>query len=213
MSEAAPIRIFFVDDHQMFIDGLKSLLREETRFQFAGEANSGEEALQRLSEIPVDVLITDVSMPGMRGTELARRVKTGYPDIKVLVVTMYNDMATIKEILMAEAEGYILKNTGKAELLKALDQLTDNGTFYSHEIMEIMMKSRMKRKLTTEQVLTARETEIVRLIAEEMNTAAIADRLFISARTVETHRRNILDKIGCKTTVGLMKYAFENRLL
>lgn len=213
MSETAPIRLFFVDDHQMFIDGLKSLLREEPRFEFAGEANSAEDALRRLKEITVDIVITDVSMPGMRGTELARRVKLDYPDTKVLVVTMYNDMATIKEILMAEAEGYILKNTGREELLRALNQLNDNGTFYSLEIMEIMTKSRMKRKLTTEQVLTARETEIVRLIAEEMNTAAIADRLFISARTVETHRRNILEKIGCKTTVGLMKYAFENRLL
>lgn len=213
MSPLGPIRLFFVDDHQMFIDGLKSLLRSESRFEFVGEANSGEDALRQLKEIQVDVVITDVSMPGMRGTDLARHVKTEYPDTRVLVITMYNDLATIKEILMAEAEGYILKNTGKEELQKALDQIADNGTFYSREIMDIMVKSRMKQKLTTQQILSAREVEIVKLVAEELNTAAIADKLNLSARTVETHRRNILDKIGCKTTVGMMKYAFENRLL
>lgn len=207
------IRIVIADDHQMFIDGIRSLLRNEKQFEFVGEAANGNEALALLRSLPADVLITDINMPGMSGTELTKQVKKDYPGIKVLVVTMYNDPAIINEILMTEAEGYILKNTGKQELVNALTQVADNGTFYSREIMEIMIKSRMKRKAFTEQNLSPRETEIIRLIGQELSTAAIADKLCISPRTVDTHRKNILEKTGCRTIVGLMKYAFENNLL
>jgi DNA-binding NarL/FixJ family response regulator len=213
MSEAATLRIVIADDHQMFIDGIRALLKSETQFEFVGEAANGAEAWSLIQSMPVDILITDINMPEMNGTELTRLVKKSFPDVKVLVVTMYNDPGTVNEILMAEAEGYILKNTGKPELIKALTQLADNGTFYSQEIMEIMLKWRMKKNAATEQNLSPREEEIVRLIAQEFSTAAIAEKLFISPRTVDTHRKNILDKTGCKTIVGLMKYAFENNLL
>jgi DNA-binding NarL/FixJ family response regulator len=213
MSTTPSIRILIADDHQMFIDGIRSLLRNEKQFEFVGEAANGIEALAFLKASPVDILITDINMPGMSGTELTKRVKEDYSEIKVLVVSMYNDPAIINEILMAEAEGYILKNTGKEELVRALNQVSDNGTFYSREILEIMVKARMKRKATTEQNISPRETEIIRLIGQELSTAAIAEKLFISPRTVDTHRKNILEKTGCKTIVGLMKYAFENNLL
>jgi DNA-binding NarL/FixJ family response regulator len=213
MNSTDTIRILIADDHQMFIDGIRSLLRNEKQFEFVGEASNGIEALAFLKGATVDILITDISMPEMSGTELTKQVKKDFPEIKVLVVTMYNDPAIINEILMAEAEGYILKNTGKQELVNALTQIADNGTFYSREILEIMVKSRMKRKITSEQNLSPRETEIVRLIGQELSTAAIAEKLFISPRTVDTHRKNILEKTGCKTIVGLMKYAFENNLL
>ncbi len=213
MSTTAPIRIVIADDHQMFIDGIKALLSSEQQFEFVGEAPNGIEALSMVTEKRPDILITDINMPGMNGTELTKKVKQTFPEIKVLVITMYNDPGTVNEILMAEAEGYILKNTGKPELIKALTQIADNGTFYSQEIMEIMLKWRMKRNAATEQNLSPREEEIVRLIGQEFSTAAIAEKLFISPRTVDTHRKNILDKTGCKTIVGLMKYAFENNLL
>jgi DNA-binding NarL/FixJ family response regulator len=212
-SAPLPLRIFIAVDHKMFFDGIRSLLRNENQFEFTGEALDGEDALSQLKVNQADILITDINMPKMNGTELTRQVKKIFPDIKVLVVTMYNDPATINEILMAEAEGYILKNTGKEELVNALTQIADNGTFYSREIMEIMVKSRMKRKATAGTELSPRETEIVRLIGQEMSTAAIAEKLFISPRTVDTHRQNILEKTGRKTIVGLMKYAFENNLL
>lgn len=214
MNDSVPaIRIFIVDDHKMFMEGIRALLRNEAHFEFVGEALDGEDALSQLRAIPADILITDINMPKMDGTELTKRVKKELPELKVLVVTMDNDPGTIDEVLMAEAEGYILKNTGKEELVNALLQLADNGTFYSREIMEIMMKSRMKRKASAEIELSPRETEIVRLIAQELSTAAIAEKLFISPRTVDTHRQNILEKTGRKTIVGLMKYAFENNLL
>jgi DNA-binding NarL/FixJ family response regulator len=210
---ATPLRIVIADDHRMFIDGIKALLHTEKQFEFVGEAANGNEALSLISSMHVDILITDISMPEMSGTELTKKVKQTYPEIKVLVITMYNDPGTVNEILMAEAEGYILKNTGKPELISALTQIADNGTFYSREIMEIMMKWRMKRKAGTAQQLSPREEEIVKLIGQEFSTAAIAEKLFISPRTVDTHRQNIMEKTGCKTIVGLMKYAFENNLL
>jgi DNA-binding NarL/FixJ family response regulator len=213
MSTPPTLRILIADDHQMFIDGIRSLLRNEKQFEFVGEASNGIEALAFLKGTPVDILITDISMPEMSGTELTKQVKKLYPEIKVLVVTMYNDSAIINEILMVEAEGYILKNTGKEELVNALTQIADNGTFYSREILEIMVKARMKRKTTSAQNISPRETEIIKLIGQELSTAAIAEKLFISPRTVDTHRKNILEKTGCKTIVGLMKYAFENNLL
>jgi DNA-binding NarL/FixJ family response regulator len=213
MDHSSPLRILIADDHKMFIDGIRSLLRNEKQFEFVGEASDGQEALDILKGTPADILITDINMPKMSGTELTKQVKKDYPEIKVLVVTMYNDPAIVNEILMAEAEGYILKNTGKEELVNALTQIADNGTFYSREILEIMVKARMKRKATSEQNLSPRETEIVKLIGQELSTAAIAEKLFISPRTVDTHRKNILEKTGCKTIVGLMKYAFENNLL
>lgn len=213
MSATTPLRIVIADDHQMFIDGVKALLSTEQQFQFVGEAPNGEEALGVVTSMRPDILITDINMPGMSGTDLTKKVKQSFPEVKVLVITMYNDPGTVNEILMAEAEGYILKNTGKPELITALTQIADNGTFYSREIMEIMMKWRMKRKATTEQNLSPREEEIVKLIGQEFSTAAIAEKLFISPRTVDTHRQNIMEKTGCKTIVGLMKYAFENNLL
>jgi DNA-binding NarL/FixJ family response regulator len=213
MESTPTLKILIADDHQMFIDGIRSLLRNEKQFEFVGEASNGVEALAFIKGTPIDILITDISMAEMNGTELTKQVKKNYPDIKVLVVTMFNDPAIINEILMAEAEGYILKNTGKAELVQALTQIADNGTFYSREIMEIMVKARMKRKTTSDLTISPRETEIIKLIGEELSTAAIAERLFISPRTVDTHRKNILEKTGCRTIVGLMKYAFENNLL
>ncbi|HTF03863.1 MAG TPA: response regulator transcription factor [Bacteroidia bacterium] len=213
MSAPAALRILIADDHQMFIDGIRALLKNETQFEFVGEASNGIEALAQLKNTPVDILITDINMPGMNGAELTVQVKKNYPEVKVLVLTMYNDLAIVNKILMAEAEGYILKNTGKEELINALTRLSDSGTFYSREIVDIMVRSRMKRKMASEQNLSPRETEIVQLIGQDLSTAAIAEKLSLSPRTVDTHRKNILDKTGCRTIVGLMKYAFENNLL
>lgn len=215
MTEAQKeLRILIVDDHQMFMDGVKALLRNEKHLKFVAEALNGEAALEILAQQEIDLLITDISMPGMSGTELTRQVKQVYPDIKVLVITMYNDRAIVSEILMAEAEGYILKNTGKEELMAAIDRIADNGTYYSREILEIMLQTSIQQQKEPEQkALTPREIEIVQLVSQEFSTAAIAEKLFISPRTVDTHRKHILEKTGSRTIVGLMKYAFQHQLL
>lgn len=209
------VKIVIVDDHQMFIDGIRSLLKKEKTFNFVHEALNAEKALIYLREHEVDLLITDISMPGMSGTELTKIIKHEFPQIKVLVLTMFSDPAIINEILQSEAEGYILKNTGKQELMTAISKIMDEGTYYSNEVMNLLLQHNRKKiiETNTKAELTTRETEILKLVCEEYTTAGIAEKLFISPRTVDTHRKNILEKTQSKTIVGLIKYAFENNIL
>lgn len=210
-----PIKVVIADDHRMFIDGVISLLKKEKNISFVFEALNGEDALHYIRHNPVDLLITDISMPEMSGTELTRKVKLEFPQLKILVLTMFNDAAIIKDILQSEAEGYILKNTGRQELVGAITKIMDNGTYYSNEVINQLLIQKKKdssppAKNTT---LTTRELEILKLVCEEYTTAQIAEKLFISPRTVDTHRKNILEKTGVKTIIGLIKYAYENNLL
>ena len=209
------IKIVIADDHQMFIDGVKSLLSKEQKLIFVHEASNGEDALSFIRKNEIDLLITDISMPGMSGTQLTKNIKQEFPQIKVLVLSMFNDPAIVNEILQSEAEGYILKNTGKQELLNAISKIMDNGTYYSNEVMNLMLSQnrKIRNKETNKEQLTERETEILKLVCEEYTTAGIAEKLFISPRTVETHRKNILEKTQSKTIVGLIKYAFENNMI
>lgn len=210
------INILIADDHQMFIDGIKALLRKDKNIVFVGEAHNGLEAITFLEQNPtVDLLIADINMPHMDGVELTKIIKLKYPHIKVLVITMHDDRQVIGEIILAEAEGYILKNTGKTELIKAIHSLMEGSTHYSSEILRIMM-SRIKKLEETKtelKPLTEREVEIIDLIVKELTTPQIAEKLFISPRTVDTHRKNIMQKTNSKTLVGLIKFAFRNQLI
>ena len=213
--ETKMINILIADDHQMFIDGLKALLRREKNIHIAGEVGNGLDALEFIKKQQPDLLITDISMPGMSGVELTRQVKQHYPEVKVLVLSMYNDREIVGEILMSEAEGYILKNTGRQELINAIQRIADNSTYYSNEVLNIMM-TRLKRQKAIEKntaQLTTREIEIVKLIMEEYSSEEIAEKLFISKRTVDTHRKNIIQKTSTRTLVGLIKFAIENNLV
>lgn len=210
------VRIVIADDHQLLREGIRSLLRSEKRFQFVGEAKNAAEAKDLIIRNEVDVLITDINMPGTSGIELTQWVKLRYPEVKVLVLTMYKERSVIREIFKAQAEGYILKNTGKDELIQAIGRITDNGTYYSQEVLHQMLfneRDKARSQTDARQVLTPREIEVVRLISEEYSTATIAEKLFLSPRTVDTHRKNILEKTGAKTIVGLMRYVFDNNLL
>lgn len=208
-------RILIVDDHQMFIDGIKSLLRGQDKYIITHEANNGREALDVLKDHTVDIMITDLSMPEMSGSELVKIVKDQYHDIMVLVLSMHSNRETVSEILMSEAEGYILKNTGKKELITALDRITEGSTFYSKAVMSIMLEKMQKEKRISEETqhLTERELEILQLIVKELSSEEIANQLFISRRTVDTHRKHILKKTSSKTIVGLIKFAFRNELV
>lgn len=212
MTTDSKLKLMIVDDHQMFIDGVKSLLRKEKQFDFIAEANTGEDALRMLETVQPDILITDISMPGMSGNELIERVKSKNPEIKILVLSMHNEAEVISEIMMQEAEGYILKNTGRQELSAALNKLADGGTFYSDEVLlSLMRKVKKEAKRDKEVVqLSERELEILKLIVQELSNEEIAEKLFISKRTVETHRKNINQKTNIKTVVGLIKFAIRN---
>ena len=209
------INILMVDDHQMFIDGIKSLLRKEQKFKITAEALSGKSALEILKSQKVELIITDISMPEMSGIELTKKVKEKYPQIKVLVLTMHNTIEIAEAVMMSEAEGYVLKNTGKTELINALETIWNGSTFYSTEVLNTLMQTIRKEKnddiKTIE--LSERELEVLKLICEENSSEQIAKKLFISRRTVDTHRIHIYEKTGCKTIVSLIKFAIKNNMV
>lgn len=206
----------FVDDHQILIDGMKALLKNNIQFEIAGEATRCEKALEIIPRINPDIIVTDINMPEMSGIEFTAVINKKYPQIKILALSMYGEKGMISEMLDAGVSGYILKNTGKQELVDALLKIHDGGLFFSDEVSAEMMKNiAEKKQLSTEEQkahLTPREKEIIQLIAKEFSNSQIAEALFISERTVETHRKNIFRKTNTKSLVGLIKYAIENNL-
>jgi DNA-binding NarL/FixJ family response regulator len=210
MSSKEPINILIVDDHQLVIDGLKSMLQINKQFVVKNQALNGVQALEILDSQQDDYhfLLTDVSMPLMSGIELCKIVKERFPHIKVLVLSMHNNISIIKDALNAEADGYILKNTGQEELIQAIERILENGTYFSQEILPIIIKLYGKEKKSdSRHSLSEREREVLSLIIKEYTSKEIAEQLFISKQTVDTHRINIMQKTGCKTLVGLIKYA------
>ena len=211
MKLTLPIKIFIVDDHQLVIDGIRSLLADSAQYGLAGSSQRPEEVLQMLETHEVDILLTDVSMPVMSGIELTRLVKKKFPQIKVIAISMHGESAVIKEMLDAGISGYILKNTGKKELLAVLEKVMDGGTYFGDAITREILSTFTNK--SGEQRLTNREIEIIKLIEEERSNKQISAQLFISERTVETHRKNIFRKTGTQSVIGLLKYAYKHKLI
>lgn len=210
-----PIKLLLVDDHEIFLEGLMALFEGEPSLDIVGAVTSGKEALQKIEGHMPDILVTDLNMPQMSGIELVKSVKSKYPDLKILVLTTNNERKTVSDIAMSEAEGYILKKSQKTELLTAILRIADGGTYYSNEVMNIILERivKEKKKLEASATLTGRELEILQLIAEEKSSDQIAEELFISRRTVDTHRTNLLRKTNKETVVGLLKYAYQYGLI
>lgn len=207
------IKIVIADDHQMLIDGIKSLLKEVENIAIVGSANNGNDALILIEQHSPDILLSDINMPGMGGLELARILKQKHKAVKIISLSMYSDAVVVRDMLQAGVSGYVLKNTGKEELVDAINKVYGGGVYYSLEISEMMMRNISIKKEEGATTLTAREIEIVKLIGLEMTNAQIGEKLFISERTVETHRKNIFRKTNTKTVIGLLKYAYEHKLL
>ncbi|MEO0310733.1 MAG: Transcriptional regulatory protein DegU [Bacteroidota bacterium] len=208
-------KLIIVDDHQMLIDGLKSLLHGEKDFEVIGEANNAEAALDLVKALAPDILITDINMPGTNGIALSKKIKATQPETLILALSMYGEKEIIHEMLEAGVNGYILKNTGKQELLFALRKLVEGGMYFSEEVTLEIIKGvgQRQRKEEIAVTLTEREQDIVALIAKELTNAAIAKELFISERTVETHRKNIFRKTATKSVIGLLNWAKANGFL
>ncbi len=209
------INILIADDHQMVIDGLKMMLNNEV-YNVVSEANNGQEAIDLISSNPdkYNLVLTDISMPLLSGTELCKMIKSQFPHIQVLILSMYNNAQAVKEAVLAEADGYILKNSGRDELLQALHRITNGGTYFSQDIVPIIYGQYQKQKVQDEKLnaLSPREKEILSLIVKELTSEEIAEKLFISKKTVDNHRQHLFTKCNCKSTVGLVKYAIANGL-
>lgn len=212
---AENINILIADDHQMVIDGLKMML-DNQNYHVVSEANNGQEAIDLINVNPhqYDLVLTDISMPLLSGTELCKMIKAQFPHIQVLILSMYNNAQAVKEAVLAEADGYILKNSGRSELLQALHRITNGGTYFSQDIVPIIYGQYQKQKIQDKKlnVLSPREKEILSLIVKELTSEEIAEKLFISKKTVDNHRQHLFVKCNCKSTVGLVKYAIANGL-
>lgn len=218
MSQEKTIRVLVVDDHQLIIDGLKSLLQDEPDIVFTGGANSMQQAIDFVTNNQVQVVLADINMPEGSGIETTRKLKAMQPDIQVLALTMHEDINMIRKMVEAGASGYILKRTNMNEVLEAIRVVAKGGKYLGRDVQEILLNNMGQPEKPAEQTenpsrLTQRESEILNLITKELRNEEIAEKLFISERTVETHRRNIFTKTKTKSIVGLIKYAIANGLI
>jgi DNA-binding NarL/FixJ family response regulator len=209
------IRVLIADDHQMFVDGLKSLLVEEKEMHVVGEAKNGYEVLEICDHEQVDIVIMDINMPLMDGIQTSRKLSKKHPSVKILGLSMYNDRDYISDILKAGALGYVLKNTGKESLLSAIATLQSGSSYLSEEVSRTLLSGFMKNHSSEQMIekLSDREREVLDCIASGLTTHEIADKLFISKNTVETHRKNLLYKLKAKNTAELVNNAYKQRLI
>lgn len=214
------IRVFLVDDHAIMRDGLRSVLSAEPRLQVVGEAANGQELLDQLPAVPVEVVLLDMNMPVLDGLATTRQLQQQYPRLRVLLLSMLTNEYTIAEVLAAGAHGYVLKNADKSEIVTAILSVAAGKRFLCSDIgltlLEKLVLLPSAEAATSPNLptgLSHREREILQLVASGLTNQQIADKLFTSKRTVESHRQNLLEKTGAKNTPALVKYAMEQGLL
>ncbi len=213
---ASPFSILLADDHVMFRRGVRRIIQSINDVEVVGEASDGFELLELLKKTSPQLVIMDISMPNLRGLEATREIKIIDPKVKVLILTMHKDKEYLYHAFSAGAEGYLLKEDADSELLSAIDSLRRGGTYISPLLSSqladlFMQKSRPGSELApiSRETLTTREREIIKLIAEGKSSKEVADLLFISSRTVQHHRANIMRKLNLKKTAELVKYALQ----
>lgn len=213
----ANIKILLADDHKIVRDGIKLMLEPQAGIDVVTEAEDGAEVLKKLEEHVVDLVVMDINMPEKDGVTATREVKEKYPDMKVLALTMSNDDLHIRQMIQAGASGYVMKSAGRNELKDAIQAIMDGRHYFSDEATQSIMMDLVKGKGKSSSPdpihITDRELEILELIVREFTNQEIAEKLYISSRTVDAHRRNLLQKTGARNTAGLVKYAFQHNLI
>ena len=212
------IRIMLVDDHQIIRDGIKQLLDDETDIKVISEADNVTSALRKLERKLPDILITDLSMPHKNGFQLIKEVLAIYPDIKIIILTMHNEEVYVNNAIQLGVSAYLSKDASKHELIGAIEAVYEGDTYFNSKITNILMKSMVAKVRGKEkqikhslQLLTQREKEIVGLIIEGHSSPQIAKQLYISSRTVENHRSNIMNKLEISNTIELVKIVLEEK--
>jgi DNA-binding NarL/FixJ family response regulator len=218
MSEMKHINVFIVDDHQIIRDGVKALLEREEEIKVVMEASNGQEALEliRKNQQWLDIILMDITMPVMDGVTATRQILKEFPLSNILGLSMHDDETHIIGMIQEGALGYVLKTTGKQELVHAITRVASGQSYFdkhsSEKILGFLSQKGERKKKMEASELTAREKEVLSLIAEEMTNTEIAEKLFLSPRTIDTHRRNLLQKLQVKNTAGLVKYAMAHQL-
>lgn len=205
------MNIYLTDDHAILLGGLIKILSVEEDLEVVGSAGTVRKTLEDLTRLRVDILITDYNLPDDDGLALVRRVKVKYPEIKIIVLSMHDEAHLIKEILKEGVNGYILKKDSHEELVHAIRAVKNDKIYLSSDVNAMLMRGLNSQG--EQRLLTDREREILKLIAKEYTNKQMAEELFISERTVETHRKNIFRKTGTNNLVGLIKFAYANNLI
>lgn len=212
--------IIIIDDHPLFREGLKTIISRDDRFKVVGEAGSGHEGLEMTKRLKPDLIIVDISLPDQSGIQLTRDLRGLLADTKILIVSMHSKIDYIAEAFQAGATGYVVKESASERLLQGLKSVA-KGDYYldssvSHAVVENLMKSPLKAAKITDAdyaTLTPREQEVMRFLAEGLSSKAVAEKLFISPKTVENHRANIMNKLGLHSTIELVRYAAKLGLI
>lgn len=201
------------DDHAILRDGIVSLLGTEKNFKVVCIASGGYQVLDLIEKNHIDVCLLDINMPGLDGIETAKLIRQRKPEIKIIMLTTYNDREIISELVHIGVAGYLLKNSDKEELVEAINKVMKGRHYFSEDVEKIILQGLTEKKNTEVIPLTERELEVVRLLAKEYTNEKIADELHISYRTVETHRKNIMQKTKSANLAGLIKFAFTKGLI
>jgi DNA-binding NarL/FixJ family response regulator len=214
------IKVILVDDHTIVRDGIKALLTGQDDIAIAGEASNGRDLLSLIKITHADIILLDISLPDYSGIELCEIIKRESPGINILFLSMYNTEEYIFNAIKAGAQGYLPKNISQAELLLAIRSVSQGTEYFSESISNIILKSYIKKakdketeNLHHENLLSKREMEILKLFAEGLPNPEIAERLFISTRTVESHKNHIMQKLNLKSTVDLVKFAIKHQII
>jgi DNA-binding NarL/FixJ family response regulator len=207
-----PIKIIIADDHELFVNGLRLLLKNQTHLTISDVAQDGKELLQIIEKTKPDLVLLDLNMPRLNGIDTARFIKQLYSDVRIIILSTYDQERIIEKAKQLGVDGYLLKNSSEEELLRAIDTVMHGGNHYpgstGSEITDFDKDSKFIKHLN----LTRRETEIISLIRAGLSNQDIANKLFLSIYTIETHRKNIMQKLNLKTPAALMKYIIENNL-
>ncbi|MCW3787810.1 response regulator [Plebeiibacterium sediminum] len=204
------INIAIVDDHEMFREGLVLVLSQVDEINVVGNFNSGDSFLKALEELDIDIVLMDIKMEGLNGIETTQRAKSVKPDLKVIAVTMFVEDSYYMQMINAGAHGFVLKKAGKYELVQAIHEVNNGGNYFSQEILQKMAFKAISGKDEKENQLSTREVEVLQLICKGLSTKEISEALFISQKTVEVHRSNILRKSDQKNIAQLVIWAIKN---
>jgi DNA-binding NarL/FixJ family response regulator len=211
------IRVLLADDHKIFRDGVRSILEKESDMLVVADAANGIEVLDKIEKLEVDVLVLDIDIGKPNGIEITEMVSDNHPDVKILILSMMGLHDFVIQALEKGAIGFLLKNTGKDEVLTAIRSVSKGDSYFSREVSAVLIEQLQKpassRKKNADIPISPREIEVLKLIAQEYSNSEIAEKLFISIRTVDTHRRNLLEKLGAKNTAGLVRFAIQKGLV
>lgn len=212
------IKIFIADDHPLYLKGLVDVLGEQDEFEVVGTAENGKIAVEKIPSLNIDVVLMDITMPEMDGIEATKAILAKNSQLKVLILTMHNEARFIKTCLEIGAKGYVLKTIAQEDIIKAIHHVAENKSFLGEDVQEKLLNSlsnndndRTAEELSN--LITQRELEILKLIADGLTSQDIADKLYISKNTVETHRKNMLSKLNVKNTTALVKIANDKGLI